>query len=120
MVDKGGDVIGHQPDVDWSIDVSGTAMSLQVGGNDLVALRQLGQHGPEHLARHEPAVEEDQRPPGTMRLVVEIEAVDLGVLAGGLGVSRGIGGHGQAPYRALEVECRNTGAAFSTSLEPIS
>ena len=42
MVDKGGDVVGHQPNVDWSIDISGTTMSLQVGGDDLVALRQLG------------------------------------------------------------------------------
>jgi predicted component of type VI protein secretion system len=42
MVDKGGDVVGHQPDVDWSIDISGAAVSLQVGGDDLVALRELG------------------------------------------------------------------------------
>jgi hypothetical protein len=32
MVDKGGDVVGHQPNVDWSIDVSSPAVSLQVGG----------------------------------------------------------------------------------------
>jgi len=31
MVDKGGDVVGHQPNVDWSIDISSPAVSLQSG-----------------------------------------------------------------------------------------
>src|ERR1700674_1172384 len=102
MVDKGGDVVGHQPDVDWSIDVSSPAVSLQVGGDDLVALRELGEDGPERLVRHESAVQEDQRPPGTVGLVVEVEAVDLGILAGALRVGRLTGGHGQAPYVLIE------------------
>src|SRR2546423_862650 len=94
MVNKAGDVVGHQPNVDWSIDVSGTTVSLQIGGDDLVALRKLGYDGPEHLTRHESAVQEDQRPSRTVGLVVEVDAVHLGVLAGALRV----GGHGQAPY----------------------
>jgi hypothetical protein len=33
-----------------------------------------------------------------MGFVVEVDAVDLGVLAGALRISGPIGGHGQAPY----------------------
>ena len=40
MVNERGDVAGHQLDVDRSIDVSSPAMSLQVDGDDLVALRE--------------------------------------------------------------------------------
>ena len=40
LVDEGRDVVGHQLSVDWAIDVSGPAVSLQVGGDDLVALRK--------------------------------------------------------------------------------
>src|SRR6266566_8388342 len=111
MVDQSGDVVGHHPNVDWSIDVSGTTMSLQVRGDDLVALRKLGYDGPKHLARHESAVQEDQRPPGPMRLVIEIDAVDLGVLAGALCVGCPIGGHGQllrwTENRMLKIETRS-------------
>ena len=92
VVDERGDVVGHQPDVDRSIDVGGAAVALQVDGDDLVALRERGKNRPEHLARPEPAVQQDQRPPGPDRLVVEIDAVDLGVLAGALGLGRPIGG----------------------------
>ena len=42
MVDQGGDIVGHQPDVEWSIYVSGAAVSLKVHGDDLVALRESG------------------------------------------------------------------------------
>src|SRR6184192_3453559 len=51
MVDQCGYVVGHQPDVDGSIDVSGTAMALQVDGDDLVPLGELWKNRPEHLAR---------------------------------------------------------------------
>jgi len=64
VVDKRGDVIGHEPDVDRSIDVGSAAVPLQVDGDDLVTLGQRGKDRPEHLARPEPAVQQDQRPPG--------------------------------------------------------
>ena len=44
----------------------------------------VGQDRPEHLARAEPAVQQDHRPPGAVDLVVEVDAVDVGVLAGAL------------------------------------
>src|SRR2546430_1275257 len=80
-----------------SFDTSFAAMSLRGDGGDLVALRELGQHGPERLARPQSAVQEDQRRPVTVGLVVEVDVVDLGVLAGALRVGGPIGGHGQAP-----------------------
>ena len=82
VVDEGRDVVGHEPDVDRPIDVGGAPVPLEVDRDDLVALRQRGEDRPEHLARHEPAVQQDQRPPGPVGLVVEVDAVDLGVLAG--------------------------------------
>jgi hypothetical protein len=56
VVDQRGDVVGHQPHVDGSIDVRRAPVSLQVESDDLVALGQQGQDRPEHLARPEPAV----------------------------------------------------------------
>ena len=82
VVDEGRDVVGHEPDVDRPIDVRGAAVPLEVDRDDLVALGQRGEYRPEHLARHEPAVEQDHRSPGPVGLVVEVDAVDLGVLAG--------------------------------------
>ena len=82
VVDERGDVVGHELDVDRPIDVGGPAVALEIGDDDLVARREGRQQRPEHLARPEPAVEEDERPPGAVGLVVEVDAVDVGVLAG--------------------------------------
>jgi hypothetical protein len=98
MVNERGDVVGHQPDVDRSIDVSGPAVSLQVDRHYLVALRELTQDSPKHLARPQSAMEQDERPPAPMSLEIEVDAVDLGVLAGALGVSGPSAGHGDAPF----------------------
>src|SRR5882672_740586 len=97
MVDERRNVAGHQPDVDRSIDVSGAAVSLQVDGDDMVALCEQRQDGPEHLARPESAMQQDERPPAPMSLVIEVDAVDLGVLAGALRLCGPIAGHGHAP-----------------------
>jgi hypothetical protein len=98
VVDKRCDVIGHQPHVDRPVDVGGPAMPLQVHRDDLVVLGQRGQDRPEHLARPEPAVQQDHRPARAVRLEVEVDVVDIGVLSGALGVCCPIGGgHGAAP-----------------------
>jgi hypothetical protein len=74
-------------------------VALQIDGDDLVAFGQGGKDGPEHLARPEPAVQQDHRPPGPMGLEVEVEAVDLGVLAGAVRLGCPIAGrHGAAPH----------------------
>jgi hypothetical protein len=62
-------------------------MALQVDDDDLVVRRERGQHRPEHLTGPEAAVQQDHRPAGAVRLVVEVDAVDLGVLA----VAHGLG-----------------------------
>src|SRR5207244_13313406 len=84
MFDQRSDVAGHEPDVDRSIDVSGAAMSLEVDGDDLVALREKWKNWSEHLARPKSSVEQDQRAPGSVGFVIEVDTVDLGVLAGAL------------------------------------
>ena len=66
------------------IDVGGPAVALQVDRDHLVVRGERRQHRPEHLARPEPAVEQDQRPAGAVGLVVEVDAVDVGVLPGAL------------------------------------
>ena len=92
MVDERRDVVGHEPDVDRPVDVGGPAVPLQVGGDDLVVLGQRGQDRPEHLARPEPAVQQDQRPPGAVCLEVQVDAVDLRVLPGARSAGCPIGG----------------------------
>jgi hypothetical protein len=98
VVDECRDVIGHEPRIDRPVDVGGAAVALQVDDDDLVALGQRRKDRFEHLARPEPAVQQDHRPPGPLDLEVEVDAVDLGVLAGTLGVGCPIAGrHGDAP-----------------------
>ena len=57
----------------------------------------VGQDRSEHLARAEPAVQQDHRPPAPVGLVVEVEAIDIGVLAGACGLGFPGGGHGCPP-----------------------
>ena len=87
VVDEGRGVVGHESDVDRPVDVGGTAVPLEVGPDDLMALGESGDDRLEHLARAEPAVDQDDRSPGPVGLVVEAESVDLRVLAGGLRIA---------------------------------
>ena len=66
------------------VDVRGPPVSLEVDGDHLVALGQRGQDRPEHVAGAEPAVQQDQGRAGAVGLVVQVDAVDLGVPAGAL------------------------------------
>jgi hypothetical protein len=79
VVDERGDVIGHEPDVQRPVDVGGARVALQVGEDDGVVLGQGRDVGPEHLAVAETSVQQDQRPAVPVRLVVEVDPVDLGV-----------------------------------------
>ena len=98
MVDERRDVVGHEPDVDRPVDVGGASVPLEVDDDDLVVPRQGGEDGLEHLARAEPPVKQDQRPPGPMALVVEVHAVDLGVCARALRLGCPVCGHRRPPW----------------------
>ena len=65
VVDECADVISHQAYVDRSINISGSAMALQVDGDDLVALGECRKDRTEHLSGAEPAMQQDQRAPGS-------------------------------------------------------
>ena len=88
VVDERRDVVGHEPDVERAIDVGRPAVTLEIDRDDLVVRGEGGQGRPEHLAREEPAVEQDHRPAAAVHLVVEVDAVDVGVLAGAPGFGR--------------------------------
>jgi hypothetical protein len=81
MADERGDVVGHEPDVDRTVDVRRPAVTLEIDDDRLAALGERRQDRPECLARSEPAMEQDERPTGAVRLIVKIDAVHLGVLA---------------------------------------
>ena len=93
VVDERRDVVGHQLDVDRPVDVRRAPVPLEVDGDDLMALRQRGERRPEHLAGSEPTVQQDHGSPRSVGLVVEVDAVDLGVLADALRLGRPVGGH---------------------------
>ena len=93
VVDEGGDVVAHRDDAQRPVDVGGPPVALEVGGDDPVPGGELVDHWPEHLARPEPAVEQDERPATAVDLVVQVDAVDVGVGAGALGLG-GPFGHG--------------------------
>ena len=89
------------------VDVGRPAVALEVGEDDLVVRRQDGQDRPEHLARAEPAVQQDQRPAGAVALVVEVDAVDVGVLAGAGRLSVVAGRHRHLVGRSCrDLRCR--------------
>jgi hypothetical protein len=60
--DQGRDVVGHVRGRDRPVDVGRPAVALEIDRDDLVARGERRQERPEHLARSEPAVEQDQRP----------------------------------------------------------
>ena len=98
--DQGGDVVGHEPDVDRTVDVGRPAVRLEIGQDDLVALGESRQGRPEHLTRAESAVEQDERAARAVDLVVEVDPVDVGVLAGARGLGRPFGSHGLGSFAA--------------------
>ena len=50
VVDQCADVVGHQPDVDGSVDVGRPTMALQVDCDDLVVVGELRKDRREHVA----------------------------------------------------------------------
>jgi len=50
VVDQGGDVVGHGPDVERPVDIRGPPMPLQVWNDDAVVRREHPDRWAEHLA----------------------------------------------------------------------
>ena len=59
------------------IDVGGPAVSLEVDDEDLVVVGQRRNDRPEHLAREEASVQQDHRVSCPVRLVVQLDGVDV-------------------------------------------
>ncbi len=98
VLDQRRDVVGHEPDVERAVDVGRPAVALEVDGDHLAVGRQRGQDRAEHLARAEAPVEQDERAAGPLCFEVQVDSVDLGVLAGSLGLAGPlIDCHGGAP-----------------------
>jgi hypothetical protein len=70
--------------INRSSNVGSAAVPLQADRDDLVTFGERGMNRPKHLTRSQPAVQQDQRTPFPDRLAIEIDAVDVGVLAGTL------------------------------------
>jgi hypothetical protein len=87
MADEGRDVVGHQLGADRAVDVGRPAVALEVGHDDLAVGGEGRKRRDEQLGRAESAVEHDDGPARggcgirTVGLVVEVDAVDVGVLA---------------------------------------
>lgn len=63
-----------------------------------------GTTGPNILARPEPALQRDQRPPGPVSLEAKVDTVDLGVLAGAVRVGAPQEVMGEAPCVLAGIE----------------
>src|SRR5438045_1668886 len=81
VFDERGDVVGHELRLERSIDVGRTAVALQIDGDDLPTLRERRQVGTKHRARAQSAVQQDERITRSLDLVVELDAVHVGVVA---------------------------------------
>jgi hypothetical protein len=79
MLDQGGDVVGHRLGAQRAVDVRGAAVALQVDGDDAPAGGQRGHDRLEHRAGAEAAVQQHERLAGAVLLVVQGQAVDVGV-----------------------------------------
>lgn len=96
--------------VDRTIDIGRGAMPLEVGNNHLTTLAESRKDRPKHLARGEAAMQQDQRPPDAIRLVIQVDAVDLGIFAMARCFVGRIGGHVASPhlcdgsYRGCELD----------------
>ena len=84
VLDQGGDVVGHQRDAQGAIDVGRAPMALQVDGDHLAALGERREVGAKHLDGAETAVQQDERSARAVALVVQLDAVHVGVMAGAI------------------------------------
>ncbi len=77
--EEGGDVVGQLVDRHRSVGVGRASVTLQFDGDHLAARRQRGEHRAEHeVDREHPAVEQHERSPASVDLVVQPQPVDVG------------------------------------------
>src|SRR5436309_4015619 len=80
------DILRHQFEAQGTIDVSGAPSGLHRDRDDLPAFRERRQQGSEHLTGAAVAVQQDQRIPSAVGLVIHFEAVYDSVTARGIRV----------------------------------
>src|SRR5438128_96788 len=80
------DILRHQFEAQGTIDVSGAPSGLHRDRDDLPAFRECRQQGSEHLTGAAVAVQQDQRIPSAVGLVIHFEAVYDSVTARGIRV----------------------------------
>lgn len=79
--DQGGDIVGHQLEAEWALDVGGVAMSLQLN-SDHTPLRGKLWHKLAHpLDGGEGSRKHHQRLPAPVDLVIKVQTVDRGIAA---------------------------------------
>jgi len=83
VLDQGGDVVRHRLEAQRAVDVGRAPMGLQIGGDDLPPFCEQRENFAEHLDRADAAMQQDQRFPGAVDLVVHLETVHLGVVTFG-------------------------------------
>ena len=76
MVEQRDDVTGQRLDRHRAVGVGGVPVALEFHRDHLPARREGFEQRPEiEVDGHQATVEQDERPTGTMRLVVELQAV---------------------------------------------
>src|SRR4029078_190935 len=79
------DVVGHELHTERPADVGRAHVTLEIQSQELPSRRERRKIPAEHLDGAESAVEQNEGTALAMDLVVEFDAVDLGVFAGGPG-----------------------------------
>jgi hypothetical protein len=74
--DQCSDVIGHGFESKRTVDILRVPVTLQVHSDHLLRFGKRGQIGAEHLARFHPTVQQDQRFPIAMDLVIHMQTID--------------------------------------------
>ena len=85
VLDERRDVVGHERNAERTIDIRCTPMSLQIDADHLTVRGERAEVRAKHLDGAKPAVQKDQWASLAVSLIVELDPVDVGVIAlGGL------------------------------------
>src|SRR6266571_1682316 len=76
MPDQGGDIVRHQLEAQWALDVGGVPVPLQLDADDAARRGKLRHNLSHCLNGHEATGKQYQRLPAPAYLIVEVQAVD--------------------------------------------